>query len=276
MTMTIKTKDNGKTTVRINAATIAEAIRQLDHTRAALCEMNNALSNDSMSNTESLPCHGQEAVSSASVPVTAQSEATSGNPPTPPAPTYVNLEAIATEIMTRPTHDAPLSQAQPDPKSKPADTHTATHPEHVQEEQTPRPERAQDGTPFDIPLSSDDPDDAPPPTVEELRADINANGKQLFPNAWDKACPWLIGLWTTKNTPTDQRNDLNQLNAEECTQVLCGMIEHAPYLQAEWQKHLQNETVKATQAATKSSAQRPKTRTTITAGANGRPVAERF
>lgn len=274
MTMTIKTKDNGKTTVRINAATIAEAIRQLDHTRAALCEMNNALSNDSMSNTESLPCHGQEAVSSASVPVTAQSEGTNGNPPIPPTPQYVNLEAIATEIMTRPTHAAPLSQAQPDPKPKPVDTDTATHPEHAQSEaHLIEQVRSKNGTPLDIPLSSDDPDDAPPPTVEELRADINANGKQLFPNAWDKACPWLIGLWTAKNTPTNQRSDLNQLNAEECTQVLCGMIEHAPYLQAEWQKHLQNETAKAPPTATKSSTQRPKTRTN---GANGRPVAERF
>lgn len=70
----------------------------------------------------------------------------------------------------------------------------------------------------------------------DLRDELSKTGKALFPNEWDKAEPWFLQRWTTKNTPDRVRSLPADLTPPELESVISALIEHAPLAQAEWQK----------------------------------------
>lgn len=133
--------------------------------------------------------------------------------------------------------------------------------------------------PADIPLSlEEEPDDnggCPGGALADLQQEIATVGAQLFGPQWPKAAVWLVENWTYKHTPFNERSALDQLDADECTAVLSGMVEHAPALQAEWQKHLHNKKAQATQAA-QQAATKSAPRKSARAANNGAVVRERF
>lgn len=128
--------------------------------------------------------------------------------------------------------------------------------------------------PADIPLSQDNPADVGQ-SLADLQQEIATVGAQLFGPQWPKAAVWLVENWTYKHTPFNERSALDQLDADECTAVLSGMVEHAPALQAEWQKHLHNKKAQATQAA-QQAATKSAPRKSARAANNGAVVRERF
>lgn len=217
MTISINTKDTGETTLHIIAATISEAIQKLDRARAALWELDEAV------------------------------------PPLPDIPNTLNLDQLIQRLAPIADNTDPQEQTPPpaarDLSARVATLSDAGHHLSAPPHQEQKPPPATSDSPslpsvLSIPSIPSVPDDQPP-TAEELRLEIAATGLRLFGEDWSRAHTWLIILWTTTYTPTNIRNSVDLLNAEECNKILTGMIDHAPETKARWQEHLQKEAAKA-------------------------------
>lgn len=218
MTISINTKDTGETTLHIIAATISEAIQKLDRARTALWDLDEAA------------------------------------PPLPDIPNALNLDQLIQRLAPIADNTDPQEQTPP-PAAQDLSARVATPsdagrhlsaPPH--QEQKPPPATS-DSPSLPSVLSIPSVPDDQPPTAEELRKEISDTGLHLFGEDWSRAHTWLITLWTTTYTPTNIRNSIDLLNAEECNKILTGMIDHAPETKVRWQEHLQKGAAKAQQPA---------------------------
>lgn len=205
MTISINTKDAGETTIHIIAATIAEAIQKLDRARAALWELHPETPRTAPPlGTVTNGIPNAQAVDQMIAALAPVADNTDAHASTPPPPVDIPLDVVH-EVGAQ--HNQGQEQTLPSGDS---------------------PSAANDQT----------------PTAEELRPEIAAIGLRLFGEDWSRAHAWLINLWTTKYTPTNVRNSADLLDAEECSAILQGMIDHATETKAEWHKHLQHEAAK--------------------------------
>jgi hypothetical protein len=76
---------------------------------------------------------------------------------------------------------------------------------------------------------------APEPIdIATARKAFHAQGVDLFGEDWEKARHWLIGRFTTKETPGDVRESTNELTVSELTKLRGQMRDFHPGIQKAW------------------------------------------
>ncbi|MEZ4867680.1 MAG: hypothetical protein R3C14_40520 [Caldilineaceae bacterium] len=157
-----------------------------------------------------------------------------------------DLETIAAQLSPVPQEtdaahaqacDAPTLQ-ETDAAQPAAQQHAQACDAHAQDSNA----HAQDSdAPKANPFTGEVIDDEPPrrgPTGRETQAEFNTTGAKLFGRReWPQACPWLVGAWTRKYTPANQRTNPADLDPEEISAIMVGLVGHPDQTLAEYRKH---------------------------------------